>query len=89
AHAQGILNILDLKMVHQQLSKNDLAQLLKDLVEVFPEARVLNSFYKMKLVSYFGISWLQSLRALLGKKDIRGTSVFEKGFSSKGENQWV
>lgn len=89
AHAQGVLNMLDLKMVHHQLSKDDLSRLLNDLVEVFPEARALNSYYKMRLVSYFGISWLQSLRRILGKKDIRGTSVFEKGFSSKGESQWV
>lgn len=89
AHAQGVLNMLDLKMVHNQLTKNELSQLLRDLVDVFPEARRLNSFYKMKLVSYFGVSWLQRLRQVLGKKDIRGTSVFEKEFSSEGEKQWV
>lgn len=89
AHAQGVLNMLDLKMVHNQLSKMELSRLLNDLIDVFPEAKQLNSFYKMKLVSYFGVSWLQSLRYILRKKDIRGSSVFEKGFSSKGENQWV
>ncbi len=80
AHAQGILNMLDLKMVHGTLSKRELQHLLKDLRQVFPEAMGLTSFYKLSLVSYLGIAWLQALRGILKKNNIYGTSVFEKDF---------
>lgn len=89
AHAQGILNILDLKMVHGQLQKSDLRQLLDDLVAVYPETRTLLSYAKLRLVSVFGMGWLQFFRRVLGKKALYGTSVFEKGFDSQGEKQWV
>lgn len=89
AHAQGVLNMLDLKMVHQQLSKKDLRRLLKDLRQVFPESLFLTSYYKIWLVGYLGVSWLQFVRKLLGKKTIYGTSVFEKDFVKQGEKQWV
>ncbi len=89
AHAQGILNMLDLKMVHGQLHKKQLQQLLVDLVSVFPEAKTLSSYKKMKLVSILGIQWLQALRFIMGKKSLYGSSVFEKEFSVKGETQWV
>lgn len=89
AHAQGVLNMLDLKMVHGQLKKSELKQLLTDLCEVFPETRQLVSFYKMTLVSYFGIEWLEVVRKILGKKSLYGSSVFEKGFTPKGDKQWV
>ncbi len=89
SHAQGVLNMLDIKMVHGQLKKKELRVLLNDLKSVFPEVRQLSSFYKMSLVSYFGITWLETLRSLLGKKSLYGSSVFEKEFVPQGEKQWV
>lgn len=83
AHAQGALNMLDLKIVHEQINKSNLKELLQDLRYVFPEVVTLPSFYKMQLVSYFGVRWLEALREWLGK-GIRGKSVFEKEYTPQG-----
>ncbi len=84
AHAQGVLNMLDLKMVHGEIAARDLKNLLADLQAVFPEATSLFSYYKMQIVSYLGVRWLERLRVCFGK-GIRGKSVFEKGFVPQGE----
>ena len=78
AHAQGVLNMLEIKCAHGKLTSRELRQLLRDLVNVFPSALVLSSFYKMALVSIFGYAWLSGLRTWLGKPDIKNTSVFER-----------
>ncbi len=83
AHAQGALNMLDLKIVHEQINKATLKELLRDLREVFPEVVTLPSYYKMQMVAYLGVRWLEAVREWLGR-GIRGKSVFEKDYEPQG-----
>ena len=83
AHAQGALNMLDLKIVHEQINKTTLKELLRDLRDVFPEVVTLPSYYKMQMVAYLGVRWLETLRELMGR-GIRGKSVFEKDYEPQG-----
>jgi glycosyltransferase involved in cell wall biosynthesis len=83
-YPQGVLNMLDIKIVHGNLKRADLFKLLKDLALVYPEVFALRSFYKMGLVALFGPRWLVLLRKVLNKPEIRGTSVFEANMELKG-----
>ena len=83
-HAQGILNMLDLKIVHGEISRKELKTLLSEVYDVYPEVLKLSSFYKLHVVCFFGVRWLEVLRTWLGR-GIHGTSVFEKDFVPQGE----
>ena len=68
-HVRSVLNGLEVKVAHGNISKKDLFKVIQELLKVYPEGRGDHVAIKMFVVSFLGVGWLRLLRKFLGKHD--------------------